>query len=264
MGLLDFRITKNYIRLFFEHLQNGEDEKALRLFYDREEVKGYPLSLHYACYFKCLKVTEQILKKRKNLINYLDELNQNPLHYAVNHFHFDGHTLDSIFNKKLLPRQILRGIERNNLYDMQHRKEKDTNLIKKSYLKPLFKIIDLLVDAGVDLEQASNDYGPGSQGGFPCTPLFVSIAARDEHTSKYLIEKHSAKVDLVEIVDGVYKNFVKKNYTIMSIFHQAYDGGYSDISENMQKKIKDDFEKYLLDKNAPNENVYDLNAYAYD
>ena len=258
MGLLDFRITKNYVRLFFEHLQNGEDEKAYRLFLDEEVVRTYPYSLHYACYFYRVELVKEILLHRRKLVHQLDEYDQNPLHYAVNHFDFSGRTLGRVFKKQILPKQITRGIQ-PNYFNLENRKEKDSNLIKKTFLRPLFEIIDLLVEAGVSLEQKNTN-----NMGFSCTPLFISVAARDEDTAKYLIEKYSVKVDLVDSfeVDG----FGKKNFTIMSLFNDAYKlpWGYTDISVHMQRKITNDFKKYLLDKNAPNKDLYDMNPYAYD
>ncbi len=258
MGLLDFRITKNYVKLFFEHLQYGEDEKAIRMFHDKEVVRTYPYSLHYACYFYRVELVKEILLHRRKLVHQLDEYDQNPLHYAVNHFNFSGHTLGGFFKKQMLPKQITRGMT-PNYYHLMHRKEKDSNLIRKIYLKPLFEIIDLLVDAGVNLEQANiNDED------FSCTPLFMSIAARDEHTAKYLIEKYSAKVDLVDNFEV--KGFGKKNFTIMSLFNVAYrlPWGCTDISVYMQKKITNNFKKYLLDKNAPNKDVFDMEPDAYE
>lgn len=258
MGLLDFRITKNYVKLFFEHLQYGEDEKAIRLFHDEEVVRSYPYSLHYACYFYRVELVKEILLHRRKLVHQLDEYDQNPLHYAVNHFHFSGHTLESFFKKQMLPKQITRGIP-PNYFNLMNRKEKDSNLIEKTSFRYLFEIIDLLVEAGVNLEQANTN-----NMGFSCTPLFISVAARDEHTAKYLIEKHSVKVDLVDNFEV--EGFGKKNFTIMSLFNNAYrlPWVYTDISVYMQKKITNNFKKYLLDKNAPNEDVYDMDPYAYD
>ena len=89
-----------------------------------------------------------------------------------------------------------------------------------------------------------------------CTNSFVASA----NCALYC----QAKVDLVDTFEV--EGFGKKNFTIMSFFNDAYrlPWGYTDISVYMQKKITNNFKKYLLDKNAPNEDVYDMDPYAYD
>ena len=234
MGIFDLNFKKNYIKKYHEHLRYGEFDEAYRLFIREIEVTNYQYALHFACHYKNFDLVESILNERPNSINNIDSNNKNALHYAVNQFFIGGHTLESIFEKKLLPTYLLEGIpHETHLCD---RAGNDSTLAKENKNKT--QIISLLINKGININQEDN---------FNFTPLYFSIAARDEITAKKLIAL-GADVSHTSTWDD--EEGTKKG--VLTIFNEAYKipWAYSSTNLSIQKSKTNSFKEYLIQKGA--------------
>ncbi len=238
MGIFDLNFKKNYIKKFHDHLRYGENDEAHHLFFENPEVTNYQYALHFSCYYKNFDLVEIVLDKRPNCINNLDTENKNALHYAVNQFHISGYTLESVFEKKLLPKYLLEGIPHTtSLFD---RINSDRALRIED--KDTTNIINLLIKKGININQEDENY---------YTPLYFSIAARDELVAKQLINL-GADVSHTSWWDA--EEGLKKG--ILTAFNEAYKlpWEYGSLESQVQKFETNNFKEYLI-KNGANQNV---------
>lgn len=234
MGIFDLNFKKNYIKKYHEHLRYGEFVEAYNLFFNEVEVKNYQYALHFSCYYSNFELVQSILNEKPNSINHLDSYSKNALHYAVNQFHLPGHTLDSIFEKKILPEILLEGIPHNcSLHD---RLCDDAYL--RTQIKSMISIINLLVKMGININQEDS---------YNFTPLYYCIAARDEITAKKLIDL-GADVSHISVWDD--EEGINKG--VLTIFNEAYKipWSYSSTNLSIQKSKTNSFKEYLIQKGA--------------
>lgn len=129
---------------FIENLNNNQSSESYKIYLKHPEVNSFPLSLHFACYFKNKKIVRELINAGRP-INLSDSAGYNALHYLLSmkpHFK-DFNSLRK--KKEMYVESLLRNsYSQDNLYfDVS-----DEDIIE---------IIEMLIDKGIDINKKSNN-----------------------------------------------------------------------------------------------------------
>jgi len=135
--------NKNILK-FIELLNNAENTEAYNYFLKYPEVNSFPLTLHFAAYYKNKSVLEKLVKARP--INLLDSCNYNALHYALYPEPlFVG--MDNFKKNEILYKESLFG--NRSLAFFTYKEKRVFNID----FEDIIEIVEILTKAGINVNQ---------------------------------------------------------------------------------------------------------------